>query len=102
MQTYILMTRLAPASLDSPKALEVIERQVMDRVRSECPEVEWLSSFAILGPWDYMDIFRADDIATATKISTLVRTFGHAHTEVWAATEWKHFKELMRDLPAAA
>jgi uncharacterized protein with GYD domain len=102
MQTYILMTRLAPASLDSPKALEVIERQVMDRVRSECPEVEWLSSFAILGPWDYMDIFRADDIDTATKISTLVRTFGHAHTEVWVATEWKHFKELMRDLPAAA
>jgi uncharacterized protein with GYD domain len=102
MQTYILMTRLAPASLDSPKALEAVERQVMDRVRSECPEVEWLSSFAILGPWDYMDIFRADDIDTATKISTLVRTFGHAHTEVWAATEWKHFKELMRDLPAAA
>ena len=63
--------------------------------------VEWLANYAILGPYDYLDIFRAPDVETAMKVATIVRTFGHAHTEVWAATEWKQFKEMVRNLPAA-
>jgi hypothetical protein len=55
----------------------------MERVRKECPDVEWVSSYAILGPCDYLDIFRAKDVETASKV-----TFGHAHTEIWTATEW--------------
>src|SRR5579883_2375943 len=51
-----------------------------------------------LGPCDYLDIFRARDVETATKVSTLVRTFGHAHTEIWTATEWDRFKEIVRGL----
>ena len=35
------------------------------------------------------------------KVATIVRTFGHAHTEVWAATKWRQFNEMVRHLPAA-
>lgn len=55
----------------------------------------------MLGPYDYLDIFKAPDIAAATKVATAVRTFGHANTEVWGATEWEEFKELVRYLPPA-
>jgi hypothetical protein len=91
-----MLTRLSPEAARSPKALEELERQAMDRVRKECPDVEWVSSYAILGPCDYLDIFRAKDIETATKVSTLVRTFGHAHIEIWSASEWARFKEIVR------
>lgn len=101
MTTFIMLTRLAAGSLRSPRSLEELERQAMDRIRAQCPQVQWLNNFAILGPWDYLDIFEAPDIETATKVSTLIRTFGHAHTEVWAATEWQRFKEMVRALPAA-
>jgi hypothetical protein len=98
LPTFIMLTRLSAEAVRSPKALEELEHQAMERVRKECPDVEWLKSYAILGPCDYLDIFSAKDIETATKVSTLVRTFGHAHTEIWSATEWSHFKEIVRSL----
>jgi hypothetical protein len=42
------------------------------------------------------------DMATAAKVSTIVRTFGHAHTEIWPAIEWQSFKEVIRHLPGRA
>jgi uncharacterized protein with GYD domain len=98
MLTFVMLTRLSPEAVRSPKALEDLERQAMERVRKECPDVEWVISYAILGPCDYLDIFRAKDIETASKVSTLVRTFGHAHTEIWTATDWDRFKEIVRTL----
>jgi uncharacterized protein with GYD domain len=99
MQTFIMITRLSPTALNSPQSLEELERHAMKHIRSECPQVEWLHNFAVLGPCDYVDIFRAPDIDTAMKVSTIIRTFAHARTEIWPATEWEKFKEMVRHLP---
>ena len=98
MPTFIMLTRLSADAVRSPSTLEKLEREAMSRVEEECPEVKWQTSYAVLGPCDYLDIFSAPDIETATKVSTLIRTFGHAQTEVWAATEWDRFKDLVREL----
>ena len=83
------------------RSTQELERGAMKRVREECPEVKWLSSYAVLGPCDYLDVFIANDIETAARVSTLIRTFGHAQTEIWTATEWDRFKEIVRTLPGA-
>src|SRR5674476_1380655 len=100
MPTFIMLTRLNADAVRSPRALEQLERDAMQRVREECPDVKWLTSYAVLGPCDYLDIFKANDIETAARVSTLLRTFGHAETEIWTATEWGRFKEIVRTLPA--
>jgi uncharacterized protein with GYD domain len=99
MTTFIMLTRVSPEAMRSPHAVEILERQAMTAVRSECPQVEWLHSWALLGPYDYLDVFRAPDVETATKVATLVRIGGHATTEVWGATEWPRFKAMVRELP---
>ena len=96
MLTFVMLTRLSPEAVRSPQALEQLERKAMERVRKECPDVQWVANYAILGPCDYLDIFRAKDVETAAKVSTLIRTFGHAQTEIWTATEWDRFKEIVR------
>jgi hypothetical protein len=101
MATFIMLTRLSHQALESPSSLENLSHDVMSRIRSDCPNVEWKVSYVILGPADYLDIFSAPDIATATKVATIIRTFGHATTEIWAATEWSTFVDLVRYLPPA-
>lgn len=102
MQTYVMMTRLDHGKLDVPKTLEHLENEVKDRIKESLGNdgFEWVASYALGGPYDYMDIFRAEDNDAAIKVSTIVRTFGHAQSEVWPATDWGHFKEMARSLPS--
>jgi uncharacterized protein with GYD domain len=103
MAVFIMLTRLAHGVLRSPEQLEKLEKDVVKRIENELGKaVTWRANYAVLGPYDYLDIFEAPDIETAMKASTIVRTFGHAHTEVWAATEWQRFKEIVRGLPSGA
>jgi uncharacterized protein with GYD domain len=95
MTTYIMLTRLSHGALASPSSLENLEIAVKQRIEAECPEVKWKSSYVVLGPADYLDIFEAPDNATATKVATIIRTFGHAQTEIWGATAWPEFKALV-------
>jgi len=99
MATYILLTKLAPGSLRSPQGLEQLEKKVMKAIETECPEVAWQSNFAVLGPYDYLDVFEAADNDAAMKVATIVRTHGHASTEVWPAKSWRDYKEMIRQLP---
>lgn len=95
MATFIMLTRLSHQALQSPSSLEGLSHKVMEQIRNNCPGVEWKQSFVVLGPADYVDIFEAPDIEAAMKVAAVIRTFGHATTEVWAATEWDRFVKLI-------
>lgn len=99
MSTFIMLTHIAHMGTPTPEALEPLEREVMDHVRAACPEVQWRDSYAVLGPYDYLDIFEAPDAEMATKVATLVRTYGHADAEVWPATAWGRFKDMLHTIP---
>ena len=102
MSTFIMLTRISPDVARSPHALEELEKRAMEHIRRECPQVSWRDSYALLGSYDYLDIFEAPTIEDATRVATLIRTYGRAHTEVSPATEWKKFKEMLHGMPRAA
>ena len=54
----------------------------------------------MLGDWDQITIFEAPDNDAAMKVATIIRTFGHAQTEIWPAAEWRAYKEMVRGIPA--
>lgn len=98
MPTYVMLTRVSPEIIRSTQTLEELEKKAADRIRAHCPEVKWVHSYAILGPYDYLDIFEAPDNEAAAKVSTLIRAYGRAHSEIWVATEWQKFKQMLRQL----
>ncbi|HSR58867.1 MAG TPA: GYD domain-containing protein [Candidatus Binataceae bacterium] len=98
MATYVMLTRLSPDALKRPESVVELNKQVEDRIKRECPSVKWVANYAVLGPADYLDIFEAPDAEAATKVSLLVRSFGHATTETWIATPWERFVTLAKTL----
>ena len=100
MSTFVMLTHIDPEVLRNPHSYEELERRAMDAIHAQCPHVQWKSSYAVLGPNDYVDVFEAPDNETAAKVSALIRTHGRAHSEVWAATEWAKFKHMLHEMPA--
>lgn len=98
MATFVMLTRVSPEAVRSFSDYQNLERQVADKLREQVPEARWVGSYAILGPYDYLDIFEAPDEVAATKVALIVRSFGHATTETWVATPWDRFVDVTREL----
>jgi len=98
MQTYILMTKLAPDLSRQMKARDRIGREWLDQVHKKCPEVKFLSHYALLGPYDFIDIFEAPDVETAAKVSMISQAHGASSAESWTAVPYKRFVELTEDI----
>jgi uncharacterized protein with GYD domain len=96
MPTYVLLTRLTSEAIKDPRAFDELGQPVIHKLKAECPEAKWISSYSVLGPYDHLDIFEAPDNDTATTVAVIVRSFGHALTETWAATPWDRFREIVR------
>lgn len=98
MPTFILLTRISPEAVKSPKDFEKLEKDISHKIKKECPKVKWLENYAVLGPYDYLDIVEAPDEMTMSKVVTIIRSFGHATTETWTAIPWTCFQKLAKEV----
>lgn len=98
MSIFILLTRLINEEVHPSFSFITKEKEVVETIGKYLPKVKWIGNYAVMGPWDYLDIFEAEDMEMAIKVSTLVRYYGGAHTEVWPAQQWSTFEKLIHDL----
>ena len=96
MPIFILATKLQNPNL-------VIDRKehgekFLQLVKEKVPNVKWIAHYAILGPYDFIDIFEADNEHEAAKVSLLSRTVGADFAESWTAIKYTEFLKLVEDL----
>jgi uncharacterized protein with GYD domain len=60
-------------------------RSWIEQIKERCPEVKFKAHYALLGYWDYMDIYEAPDDETAAKVSIISRSHGAHQVENWVA-----------------
>ena len=98
MPVFVLMTRLAPESLHDAPGRRAAGKAWLDKVHDACPDVKWLKHYALLGPYDFMDLYEAPDVNTAHKVSLISRAEGALTAESWQALPYDGYLELLADL----
>ncbi len=95
MPTFILMTKLATENLHDAKVRRALGKEWLQKVRRVCPEVTFVAHYALLGPWDFMDIYEAPDVETAHRVSLVSRAEGALSAESWQAMPYEDHLELL-------
>ena len=98
MKTFILMTKLSPDISRQLKDRAKLGRSWLDQVKKKCPEVNFLSHYALLGPYDFLDIYEAPDEETAAKVSIISMSNGAFRAESLVAIPYKRFLELTKEV----
>jgi uncharacterized protein with GYD domain len=96
MPTFVLVSKL-----QSPKIVKNRKKhgeEFLRLVKDKVPNVAWIAHYAILGPYDFIDIFEAENEHEAAKVSLLSRTAGAAFAESWTAIKYPEFLKLVEDL----
>jgi uncharacterized protein with GYD domain len=100
MPTFVLMTKLGPDGLKDAVGRKKRGDEWIKKVRELCPEVKWIAHYAILGPYDSMDIYEAPDVETAHKVSLISRSGGAMTAESWQALPYDSFLKLLEEVGA--
>jgi uncharacterized protein with GYD domain len=95
MPTFILMTKLATESLHDAKVRRALGKEWLQKVRKVCPEVTFVAHYALLGPYDFMDVYEAPDVETAHRVSLVSRAEGAVSAESWQAMPYEEHLKLL-------
>jgi len=98
MKTFILMTKLSPEVCQQVKDRARLGRAWIEQVKEKCPEVKFISHYALLGDFDFMDIYEAPDEETAAKVSMISLYNGAFQAESWTAIPYRRFLELAEEI----
>ncbi len=104
MKTYILMSK---QDTRGPSVVELMSRMKSDpgarrtwigKVTKQCPEVTFLAHYALLGAWDFMDIYEVPDEETAAKVSMICTGSSNYRVESWTAIPEERLAELAEEV----
>jgi uncharacterized protein with GYD domain len=102
MMTFAMLTRLSPDALRDPGTIGSLAKRVIAETERRCPHTRWVANYAVLGPYDYLDVFEAADEQEAAMVAAIVRSLGHATTETWTLVPWKRYEAVLELLQEAA
>jgi uncharacterized protein with GYD domain len=91
MATYVILSRFSPDAFRDPKDFKKLAETVSQKIKADCPGVEWKYSFATLGRFDVVDVVETDDPKQIERAAMIIRAYGHSTTETLAGTPWKDF-----------
>jgi len=95
MKTFILLTKLSPEISKQMKDRARLGRNWLEQVKQKCPEVKFIEHYALLGPFDFLDIYEAPDEETAAKVSMISLSNGAFEAQSLIAIPYKKFLDLV-------
>jgi uncharacterized protein with GYD domain len=104
MKTFVMMTKLAPEHIQPVDVAQIMKERGREtntwqnEIREKCPEVKFLAHYALLGNYDFMDIYEAPSEEVAARVSIITRANGAFQVESWPAIPSARFAEIIGKL----
>lgn len=98
MQTFVLLTKMSPEVSKQLKNRAKLGRSWLEQVRAKCPEVKFLAHYALLGRYDFIDIYEAPNAEIAAKVSMISLSNGAFQAESCIAIPYKRFVKLIEEI----
>jgi len=98
MTTFVLLSRLSPRDSGEVRSLGERVQAFAGELADRYPEVTSITSYALLGPYDFLHIFEAPDANTAAKVALLAQRFGAGTTETLTAIPFEEFSALVHEV----
>ena len=98
MKIFVMLTKLSPETSKLMKDRAKLGRKWLEQVKEKCPEVKFISHYALLGHYDFLDIYEAPDEETAAKVSMISLSNGAFQSESLSAIPYKRFLELAEEI----
>ncbi len=98
MATFVLMTKLAPEVARDMKHRAAIGKRWKKAIEEKCPEVKFICHYALLGAYDFLDIYEAPNEEVAAKVSMITMAQGAVQAESWTAIPYARFLELVEEV----
>lgn len=98
MTTYVLLSKVAPRRSDEVRSLNERLRGFERRLAERYPEIKSLTSYALLGPYDFLHIFEAPDANAAARVALLAQAFGAGTTETLTAIPFEDFSGIVDEV----
>jgi len=73
-------------------------RSWLNEVKKKCPKVKFIAHYALLGQFDFLDIYEAPDEETAAKVSLISQINGAFQSESMPAIPYKRFLEIVKEI----
>ena len=98
MKTFLLLTKFSPETSRMMKDRERQGREWLDQVKEKCPGVKFIAHYALLGRYDFLDIYEAPDEEIAAKVSMISMANGAFVAESWQAIPYRRLVELSKEI----
>ncbi len=98
MAVFIMLSKFSLCAPGEIKSLSVIDQELDQRLIKECPGVKRIASYALLGEYDFLNIFDAPDAGAATKVALIIQSLGMGTTQTLTGIPFKEFCDLVEEI----
>lgn len=98
MTTFVLLSKVSPGGSGEVRSLGERVLEFERALTERHPEVKSLTSYALLGSYDFLHVFEAPDPKTAARVALLAQAFGAGTTETLTAIPFDEFTAILGDV----
>src|SRR5512138_2768914 len=95
MTTFVLLSKVSNVGVSHVSSLLQMDEEFNRKLAQQCPEVQRVASYALLGAWDFLHIFEAPDAKSAAQVALIANSFGVAQTHTLTAIPFGEFREVV-------